>query len=189
MTKPPAGPSLPSTSPSLWTVVVTAATWGATVCMLYAALFALYAIAHATGFVWAAQPAQPAATLAAFDVTLLYLSIFFGAILILVAAPLGAFTALLIQVVLGHFRTPWPATFTGAGVAVVVCIAIGLYVPTLFGDRMSPSAYPATFWFWLGLPALVYVLTAALGAAQVESATSLRTPARDSSTHKAASQT
>ncbi len=52
----------------------------------------------------------------------------------------------------------------GAAVAVIIYIAISLYVPTLFGDRMSPSAYPATFWFWLGLPALAYILTAAIGA-------------------------
>jgi hypothetical protein len=157
-------PTSSSNLPSLRIVVTRGAAWGATACMLYATLFALYAMARASSFVWNAQPPQLRATFAVFDVTLLYLSLVFAILLLLVAAPLGAVTALVIRLVTTRLRKPWAAALTGAAVALLICAAIAGYVPTLFGDRMSPTAYPQTFWFWLGLPALVYVLAAALGA-------------------------
>lgn len=150
------------------TVAGQGAVWAATAAMLYALVFGLYAALRAHLFVAAARPPQPGMDLAAFDVTLLYLALMFGVQLLLVVVPLGVITALLVWGITARLpRGRGFAVAAGVIVSLALCAGIGYFLPTLTGDRMSPTVYPATFWFWLGLPAIFYVLTAALGAARL----------------------
>jgi hypothetical protein len=127
---------------------------------LYASVFAAYAIARSSWTI--ARDADPSglwSTLLENGVTLAYLCSLGGLVMAILSSIIGGVTALVIAKTVPRIRHG-----AGRGTAALAAFGIGtvllcggyLLLWLAVGNRVSPL-YPETFWFWFGIPGIVYL--------------------------------
>lgn len=152
-------------------VVRTGALAGAALTYVYALAFLLYATLRAT-FALVTMPWPDAGLLGTIIATSLSLAVpalVLATLLALPAAVLGAITAMLVYTVvprLNAARSPVQAALMGGAIALAVVAVIQLGLG--YGLEVTVASLTlSTYLFWLGLPAVVYVVAAATGGVRL----------------------
>jgi hypothetical protein len=161
-------------------VVQTGALAGVALTYTYALAFLLYATLRAT-FVLVSMPWPDAGlvgTVIATGASLVAPGLVLATLLTVPAALLGALAAALVYAVLlwlsaSHLVTEAPLIGGAVALTVVAMIRLGLVYG--LGITVASLTLP-TYLFWLGLPAVVYVVAAAIGGGRLNRRLCLRYP-------------
>lgn len=152
-------------------VVRTGALIGVALTYAYALAFLLYATLRAT-FTLVTRPWPDAGLLGTVIATTASLAIpalVLATLLAVPAALLGALTAVLVYTVIPRLnaaRSPVQAALIGGAIALAVVAVIQLGLEYGLGVTVA-SLTLSTYLFWLGLPAVTYVVAAAIGGARL----------------------
>ena len=132
---------------------------GAVLSVAYAFLFDAYAIG--SGSIGNTTDTISANTISVFSQTIPW-----TVAMLILAALIGALTALLIRTLLPRLNPssrPGRSMLYGFGITIVVVVLVTL-IAAIAGAPMAFNFNPQTYMFWVGLPALLYVAAGAVGA-------------------------
>lgn len=154
--------------PSLKFAAVRGGEFGAALTLVYALLFVVYATVRSGAAIWSAGETDAGIlpTMIATGASILWAALFFGAILSVLAALLGALSAVLIRVILAAFNqqhSTWRAVVLGLGFTLIFAGLLYLVLGWGAGLTLTPGSVDALT-FWLGLPTLLYIAAGGFGA-------------------------
>jgi hypothetical protein len=142
---------------------------GAELTVVYALGFAVYASVRAVADIAPVKPDDALQTALAVIVSLLVPIASIGLLMLLIAAMLGAVTALIVYGLLPVFdpnQQPLRAAAVGGGVTAIIAAALYAGAQSLPGGHFA-AVHVETFLFWLALPLLLYVGAGIVGATRL----------------------